>query len=250
MQAEENEDAWWAAHLQRCHNAHRGPHVRPHGALSYKRRALDAVVEASRDVFRHNHLGLLDEDDSHNASHHANDRPRRRVPNLDVANILEWIDNRRMENDTVRRFVMPCVPPSFALAHLYEEELHLQFMRLVTTLLYLVHPDGCMVLSESDLIQLTAWYSRCKEQVAFHDEAIDSFLTDVDRQRLITALQKHCSDRITAQIKAALASQRTMEASRWTRPRRLCQRRIPAPAAMSAAGGPDGSAGCCDGLRQ
>jgi len=125
-----------------------------------------------------------------------------------VMNILDWIEHRRSENETVRRFVVPCLPPSFAISELYEKELHRQFMRLITQLLHLVHPDGSMILSEADLILLTSWYCKYKEEVGDHDEAIDSFLSESDRERLISALQKHCRTRIATKISAAITADR------------------------------------------
>lgn len=202
VQAEETEDAWWASHVQRCAGPHLAAQVRPYGALRYKQRALDAVIDTMKSVFRKKQkdLGLLEEPDPDTSERFQ----EKSVIQLDVIDVLEWIDQRKMENDTVRRFVTPCIPPSFTLSSSYEKELHHQFMRLVTRLLHLVHPDGSMVLTETNLIQLTSWYNRYKTDIGEQDEAIDTFLTDSDRSRLVTALQRHCSNAISAQVKAAL----------------------------------------------
>lgn len=210
VEAEEAEDAWWAAHLQRCAHAHLGPQVRPYGALRYKKRSLDAIIESLQSVFKKKEkaLGLLD---GHGAVTPALSSNRDSDPSMEVLNILDWIEHRRLENETVRRFVMPCVPASFAVADIYEKELHRQFMQLVTRLLHLGHPDGSMFLSEADLIQLTTWYSKYKDEAGDQDESIDSFLGEADRKRLILALQRHCANRITAQVKASLATDRKME---------------------------------------
>ena len=212
VEAEELEDRWWALHLQRCTNAHMAPEVRPYGAHQYKRRALRAVVDSLQAVFRKKEedLGFFE---------HADPDPQARDPHvrdtlsspMEVRNVLEWIEHRRTEIDTVRRFVVPCLPPSFVVAELYEKELHKQFMRLVTRLLQLVRPDGSMLLAEQDVILLTSWYTRYKTEVGDHDEAIDSFLNDDDRARLIAALQKHCAERIAERISAALEFDRKAE---------------------------------------
>lgn len=210
VEAEETEDTWWAAHLQRCANAHLGADVRPHGAMRYRKRALGSIVESLRSVFKQkeSELGLLDDSNDVNDSLLSRRKP---ASFTEVGNILDWIEHRRLENETVRRFVVPCLPTLFAVADIYEKELHRQFMQLVTRLLHLVRPDGSMYLSEDDLIQLTTWYSKYKDEVGKQDEAIDSFLNDEDRQRLVLALQRHCADRISAQVKAALATDRRME---------------------------------------
>lgn len=200
VQAEETEDAWWTSHVQRCASHHLAAQVRPYGALKYKQRARDAVIDTLKSVFRkkQNDLGLLEDVDPDVES------SQREFANLRVGDILDWIEQRRIENDTVRRFVTPCVPPAFSLSSLYEKELHRQFMRLVTRLLHLVHPDGSMVLSESDLIQLTSWYGEYKKGVREQDEAIDTFLSESDRRRIITALGQHCYDSVSLQIKDVL----------------------------------------------
>lgn len=204
VQAEETEDTWWASHVQRCAGPHLAAQVRPYGALRYKQRALDAVIGTMKSVFRkkQNDLGLLEEPALGN-SKRAQDK---NAIQLDVGDVLEWIDQRKIENDTVRRFVTPCIPPSFTLSTSYEKELHHQFMRLVTRLLHLVHPDGSMVLTESNLIQLTSWYNHYKNEIGEQDEAIDTFLTDSDRKRLITALKRHCMHAISAQVGAVLTT--------------------------------------------
>lgn len=204
VQAEETEDAWWACHVQRCASPQLAAQVRPYGALRYKQRALDAVIDTMKSVFRKKQrdLGLLEDLDLDASERSLKENPIQ----LDIGDVLEWIDQRKLENDTVRRFVTPCIPPSFSLSASYEKELHHQFMRLVTRLLHLVHPDGSMVLTESNLIQLTSWYNRYKNDVGEQEEAIDTFLTDSDRSRLIVALQRHCSHSISAQVRAALAT--------------------------------------------
>lgn len=210
VEGEETEDQWWTQHLQRCANPHLAPEVRSYGAHQYKKRALHAIVESLQAIFRKKEADLGFFDDAE--SEYSNVRNDLSSP-MEVMNILDWIEHRRTENDTVRRFVVPCLPPLFAVAELYEKELHRQFMRLVTRLFHLVHPDGSMLLSESDVILLTTWYSKYKLEVGDQDVAIDSFLSDADRARLICALQKHCRDRIYVQVETALETDRKMDLS-------------------------------------
>lgn len=207
VECEESEDGWWKAHLQRAGKIEFGEVVRPHGAQEYRKRALDAVVESLQAMFakKEADLGL---DSTFEERTDARYSQRSLKSPMEVVNIIDWIEHRRSENDTVRRFVAPCLPPSFAIGALYERELHRQFMRLITRILHIVNPDGSMMLSESDLILLTSWYCRYREQVGDQNEAIDSFLTDCDRERLISALQKHCSSRISAKINSAIAIDR------------------------------------------
>lgn len=214
IEAEEKEDQWWRAYLHRCTNADRGFEVRPYVTLSYKQRARSSMIESLQKVFQDKEKELELNDNSPSLS--IGNNRRNSVPfrieeeqsflRINVSEVLDWIEDRRLEIETVRRFVTPCVPPSFAFAGLYEKELHRQFMRLVTRLLHLVHADGSMVLSESDLIELTTWYGKYQNLMGEQDESIDTFLTDADRKRLIAALQTHCRDSINEQVKIALAT--------------------------------------------
>lgn len=212
IEAEEKEDRWWRTYLHRCTNADRGREVRPHGALSYKQRALSTVIKSLQIVFKQKEkdLGLPDienvrsiSDDTKNSDHNTTEDHNSYL-RINVSEVLDWIEDRRLEIETVRRFVTPCLPPSFPFAGLYEKELHRQFMRLVTRLLHLVRKDGSMVLSESDLIELTAWYGKYQQLMGEKDESIDTFLTESDRKRLIGVLQKHCRDSINCQLRNAL----------------------------------------------
>lgn len=206
IESEETEDNWWNSHLQRGGHAEQGGVVRPFGAQDYRNRALESVMSSIRNLFyeKERELGL----DEVESGIEGSSLPRARDATMEVVNILEWIDQRRSENETVRRFVVPCLPPSFCISSSYEKELHRQFMRLITRLLHLVHPDGSMLLSEADLISLTSWYCKYQEEGGDHEEVIDSFLSDSDRERLISALQKHCAARISAKMISAIASDR------------------------------------------
>lgn len=215
IDAEEIEDAWWRSYLHRCTNSERSLDVRPNGALNYKKQALSAVLESLQNIFREKErdLGLINDvvtemtfnpsgDPLESSSVYEESSSR-----LDISNILVWIEERRQEKETLRRFVTPCVSPSFSIADIYEKEMHRQFMRLLTRLLHLVRPDGYMFLTEEDVIQLTTWYGKYKQDVGDQDESIDSFLSDVDRQRLIAALQKHCANSVDTQINSALSTE-------------------------------------------
>lgn len=214
IEAEEKEDAWWRAYLHRCTNADRGLEVRPYVALSYKQRARSAMIESLQQVFldKEKELELIDNSPSVSIGNNRRNSIQFRIEDqqsflrINVSEVLDWIEDRRLEIETVRRFVTPCVPPTFGFAGLYEKELHRQFMRLVTRLLHLVHADGSMVLSEIDLIELTTWYGKYQKLMGEQDESIDTFLTEADRQRLIAALQKHCRDSINEQVRIALAT--------------------------------------------
>lgn len=211
VDAEEAEDEWWCTHLHRDKSAQRGHEVRPYGAHSYKKRALSVVTDTLRSALREKErdFGLFESGDFNN---HTNNVLESYVePAIKINDILEWIEHRRQENETVRRFVAPCVPPSFGIAALYKKELHHQFMRLVTRLLHLVHPDGSMVLTENDLIALTTWYSKYKDDIGDDEEGINSYLADLDRHRLIVALQKQCANSIKMQIKNALFADQAMD---------------------------------------
>lgn len=205
VESEELEDIWWDRHVQKSGQLERGAAVRSFGSQGYRKRALDTIVGSLQCRFHEKEkaLGLHNDSSSDVITSNSQDVLR---PPIDVTNVLDWIEHRRSENETVRRFVVPCLPPSFAVSDIYEKELHRQFMRLITGLLHLVQRDGSMLLSEEDLIQLTSWYSNYKEEVGDQDEPIDSFLSDEDRKRLICALQKHCSARISAKIADALAA--------------------------------------------
>lgn len=222
IEAEEKEDAWWRAYLHRCTNADRGLEVRPYVTLSYKQRARSAIIESLQKVFvdKEKELELIDNSPSLSISNNRRNSIQFRIEDqqqsflrINVSEVLDWIEDRRLEIETVRRFVTPCVPPSFAFAGLYEKELHGQFMRLVTRLLHLIHADGSMVLSESDLIELTTWYGKYQKLMGEQDESIDTFLTEADRKRLIAALQKHCRDSINEQVRIALATDKKDTAS-------------------------------------
>lgn len=204
IESEEAEDVWWNSHLQGCGLTEQGGAVRPFGAQDYRNRALESVMSSLRSQFfeKERELGL----DAIEGVIAGSDAVPEGSPTLEVLNILEWIHERRSENETVRRYVVPCLPPSFSVSSSYEKELHRQFMRLITRLLHLVHPDGSMLLSESDLISLTTWYCQYQEEVGDQQEAIDSFLSDGDRKRLISALQKHCAARVSAKILSAVAA--------------------------------------------
>lgn len=207
VESEEAEDEWWNNHLLRGGKKEFGGSVRPFGSQQYRKRALDAVVQSLQALFRQKEkdLGLqsgFKEEVKSGSSLRSLSSP------MEVVNIIDWIEHRRSENDTVRRFVAPCLPPSFAIGVLYEKELHRQFMRLITRILHLVNADGSMMLSEPDLILLTSWYCKYREEVGDHNEAIDSFLSDRDRERLISALQKHCASRISTKITSAIALDR------------------------------------------
>lgn len=206
IESEETEDKWWNNHLQRGGHGEQGGVVRPFGAQDYRNRALESVMNSIRSLFyeKERELGL----DEVESGIEGSSSPRARGASIEVVNILDWIDHRRSENETVRRFVVPCLPPSFCISSSYEKELHRQFMRLITRLLHLVHPDGSMLLSEADLISLTSWYCKYQEEGGDHEEAIDSFLSESDRERLISALQKHCAARISAKMISAIALDR------------------------------------------
>ncbi|CDF36267.1 unnamed protein product [Chondrus crispus] len=209
IESEEAEDVWWNKHLERCGLTEEGGAVRPFGAQNYRNRALESVMTSIRDIFykKKRELGLDDlEKEMNRDRSRSQPSPRGRL--VDVSGVLNWIEERRSENETVRRFVVPCLPPSFCISSSYEKELHRQFMRLITQLLHLVHPDGSMMLSESDLIALTSWYCKYRTEVGEHEETIDSFLSDDDRRRLIFALQKHCAGRISTKMKFAMAANR------------------------------------------
>lgn len=209
VQSEEAEDVWWSRHLERSGRMHQEVTVRPFWARQYRKRALDAVVGSLRKMFmeKEKELGIRTEGEK---APNGEEGSQLRPCAVQMADVMEWIENRRAENETVRRFVVPCLPPSFYISALYEKELHRQFMRLITRLLHLVKPNGSMMLSETDLMMLTTWYCRYKEEVGEHEEDIDSFLTDEDRERLISALQKHCASRISTKMIAAISEDRTL----------------------------------------
>lgn len=207
VESEEAEDKWWSNHLLRGGKTVIGASVRPFGAQGYRNRALSAVVQSLQSLFQQKEkdLGLqsgFKEEEKVGSSLRSLRSP------MEVVNIIDWIEHRRSENETVRRFVAPCLPPSFAIGAMYEKELHRQFMRLITRILHLVNTDGSMMLSEPDLVLLTSWYCKYREQVGDQNEAIDSFLSDGDRERLISALQKHCASRINAKMSSAIAQDR------------------------------------------
>lgn len=199
IESEEVEDQWWTLNHHRFEEKCSGLTARFSFLKEYKKRALDAVVQSLRGQFneKQRELGF-----STDTSGSSNDLQQDGIflSNVDASSILEWIEQRRSENETVRRFVAPCVPPSFSVSTLYERELHRQFMRIITKALHLVDRDGSMLISEQDLINLTSWYIEYKQEIDDQDEAIDSFLTDSDRNRLVVALQKHCNARISARI--------------------------------------------------
>lgn len=209
--AEQKEDEWWFTYLQRSPNAHRASSVRPYVSQNYKEKAISAVLSSLNKVFtnKEKELGFTSTAPTdpaliENSPNKKSCVFKRSSSRLDVLNLMSWIEDRRQEKETIRRFVTPCVPPSFSIATLYENELHRQLMRLVTKLLHLVHTDGSMALTEDDVLQLTTWYSKYIEDVGDENEPIDSFLDDTDRQRLITALQKNCAGSIDKQIDAVL----------------------------------------------
>lgn len=211
IQAEEEEDLWWTKYVERGAQIDNGVHVRLSGAKQYRMKALDSVLGSLRQKFREKEAELgIGKSLSTEANDEINPDSSSSSPLVDMANILEWIENRRSENETVRRFVVPCLPPSFLVSSMYEKELHRQFMKLITSLLHLAKPDGSMKLSEDDLLMLTSWYCKYKEEVGDHDEAIDSFLNEENRERLISALQKHCASRIHLKVISAIAADRKL----------------------------------------
>lgn len=205
VESEEEEDLWWQKHLERCGHLEQEFTVCSHNPKGYRRRALEAVLGSLKKLFlqKEKELGAQQVGD---VGKDKDDEEGTCTDSFNMASALEWIEQRQTENETVRRFVVPCLPPSFLISDLYEKELHRQFMRLITKLLHLVRTDGSMLLSEEDLMMLTTWYCRYKEEIGDHDEAMDSFLSNEDRERLIYALQKHCASRISSKIAAAMAT--------------------------------------------
>lgn len=204
VESEEAEDLWWQKHLERCGRLEHGTILQPYNPKGYRRRAQEAILGSLKKLFlqKERELGI---EKGTETNKYGNEKAAD-VESVEMADVLEWIEHRRAENETVRRFVAPCLPPSFLISDLYEKELHRQFMRLITGLLHLVYPDGSMMLSEEDLMMLTTWYCRYKEVVGDYDEAMDSFLSAEDRKRLISALQKHCASRILSKIAVAISA--------------------------------------------
>ncbi|PXF49362.1 hypothetical protein BWQ96_00936 [Gracilariopsis chorda] len=203
VESEEAEDDWWKTHIQRNGLEDRRAAVRSFGAHDYKKRALNAIVEALQAQFwqRERELRLFRDELTRKGSE------TKAVPkyHIHVSSILDWIQQRRSETEIIRRFVTPCLPPSFEVTAVYERELHRQFMRLISQLLHLNKPDGSMYLSESDLIQVTSWYSKYRAEVGEQGENIDCFLSEKDRKRLISALRQHCAQRITSNVSSILS---------------------------------------------
>lgn len=205
VESEEAEDLWWQKHLERCSHLEQEIIARPYNRKYYRKRAQEAILGSLKKIFlqKEKELGIQKGDKTNNDE---NEKAGIDVDSIEMASVLEWIEYRRAENETVRRFVVPCLPHSFLISDLYEKELHRQFMRLITSLLHLMRLDGSMMLSEEDLMMLTTWYCRYKEEAGDHDEAMDSFLSGEDRKRLISALQKHCASRISSNISAAICT--------------------------------------------
>ncbi|CAN8066738.1 unnamed protein product [Agarophyton chilense] len=202
VESEEAEDLWWKSRIQKSALEERGAAVRAFGTHDYKKRALNAIVESLQAQFwqRERELRVF-RDHMSNSDNDINPSPRHEIH---VSSILEWIAQRRSETEIVRRYVTPCLPPSFEVSQLYESELHRQFMRLLSQLLHLNKADGSMLLSEADLIRLTSWYSKYRSEVDEQGETIDCFLSENDRQRLIVALQQHCAHRVIDGITSRL----------------------------------------------
>lgn len=205
VEAEEVEDEWWNAHAHRCGKAVMGARIRSFGARQYKKRALNAIVKSLQSQFHETQIAFGLDGDGREDRNGCRDSGTDGTRQVKVRNILDWIQHRRYENDTVRRFVSPCLPPSFNVSGVFEKELHRQFMRLLTQILQLVKSDGSMMLTETDLTDVTSWYCQYKEEEGDKEEGLDSFLTDFDRTRLINALQRHCGARISSKITSTLA---------------------------------------------
>ncbi|KAI0563944.1 Exocyst complex component Sec6 [Gracilaria domingensis] len=209
VESEEAEDQWWKNRIQKGGLEERGAAVRAFGTHDYKKRALNAIIESLQVQFWQRERELrtfkdnMTTDDNEVKPKHGNE--------IHVSSILDWIQQRRSETEIVRRYVTPCLPPSFEVSQLYESELHRQFMRLISQLLHLNKADGTMLLSEADLIKLTSWYSKYRNEVDEQGETIDSFLSEKDRKRLISALQQHCAHRITASISSRLSPEDHMD---------------------------------------
>lgn len=203
VESEEAEDHWWKTHIQRHGLTERGAAVRSFGAHDYKKRALNAIVEALQAQFwqREREFRLFRDDLTRKGTENKSLSKHQ----IHVSSILEWIQKRRSETEIIRRFVTPCLPPSFDVVAVYEGELHRQFMRLISQMLHLNKPDGSMYLSESDLIQVTSWYSKYRAEVGEQGENIDCYLGDKDRKRLISALRQHCAQRILSNISSILS---------------------------------------------
>ena len=205
VECDEREATWWKTYLVKYDDSARHSELfSSEGHLSQER-AGEAIVKSLRSQFRRKELELgLTEERSKAAAIMTTQQSSLSLVSLE--DILEWIKYRRSENETVRRFVVPCLPPSFAVSAVFEQEFRREFMNIIKQVLHRVTPDGSMMLSESEIVQLTSWYSSYKHQIDDYDEDIDSFLEDPDRERLISALQKHCSARISSKISAAFAA--------------------------------------------
>lgn len=209
VQQEEARDEWWQQHLasRRLQLQHDVDNVVRR--RDYKTRMFDSIARRINAVFlgMDKHLGLVQDAQ---LSSQLIVQPDIEAPlidadnTLDVQLILQWIDARIAENGTVQRYVVPCVPQSFAIADFYEHTFHHRLMRTLLGLLRKVTETSQKRSQQDSMMKIMLWYSSYRQGLGRGHSGIDAYLGDSDRQQLVDFMRNHVANTIGARICAVV----------------------------------------------
>lgn len=164
VEREEEEDSWWNRYLSQTGFVSAGPLVRPFGERHYKRRMREVLVSAI-----------------------ATSLQERPCTSAEPDEVMAWVKTLVVEERNVRRFVVPCFPPSHNVGMLYSREYHRHIMTSLTDLLsgssgYRHAPN------QIDIFEIIQWYGENgpNRNTTSGSEDVD-FAVDADSSARLTA---------------------------------------------------------------
>lgn len=205
VQREQEEDIWWDKYIVSGGHVSAAILVRPFVARKYRSRMADAVAASIVDKFSRfeRALGIPRslEDPAEDVIESQASPPAPPAPPTLVDDVIQWLDKRIVDNETIRRFAVPCLPPSYEIAELYEAEQHRCLMTLIVRLLRSPQPYGGESLGQRDTVKILVWYTKYRLGPGrCQPTTIDSFLRDVDRRRVVYVMQNYVESKVTAHI--------------------------------------------------
>jgi hypothetical protein len=238
VQREVQEDAWWRRHIaQAALTPAAGSLVRSFGSRDYYRHMRDAIVKSIDHAFRSPPSPVISAKErdsadlkpvasaSTSASAYASvpasashlpastsspsRSPHSSSSSLSVKNMsfiqrtLTWINKLVTAEQDMRRFIVPCFPPSYDMGNLFTTEYHRCIMAVIGDLFHAA--DTRHDVDESDLVSIVQWYGNYRHGPAGAAATGGLMLPSDQTDRLVTAVSRHAHAKLLARVDDILA---------------------------------------------
>jgi hypothetical protein len=183
VQREGQEDDWWEQYLCRTGLSSAGSLVRPYVRREYERRVHEATIQSIERGFS---------------------QPPSAATSLD--DTFAWIKKLVAEEQETRRFVVPCFPPSYDIGTVFTKQYHKSIMTVLTEMF------GSSSLEERDeagLLRMVQWYGEYRRGNGIESKTSGLELSDVQRDRLIAAVERHGRSKVESRVKEILSEDST-----------------------------------------